>query len=341
MRKITKIELALLDNLVWVIVALFFILNAVGTPNFFSGQNMKNILYQSSIMALLVLAQGIVCMVGELDMSLDGTLPFAPCMIVLLWNSTGQGLNPYVMLILTLALGALIGLANGVCVAHLGMNSFLMTMAMEIMLRGFVQFAIPFSITGVPKAYSFIGKGLIGSVQFAIILFLAIYLIFELIFRYSVFGRKFLLTGGNRRAAFISGIKTKWVIVGAFILAGVLASMAGLIATGRQEAVSNTMGKDMVLMSFAGAILGGGSFEGGKGKPIGMLGGALLLGMIDNALTLRGVYVSLVYATKGLLIFAAILLDRLRVQMRDGIMRKENIRKLADATPAANVVSGS
>lgn len=322
-------ELALLDNLVWVIVAAFFIINAFWTKNFFSGQNLKNILYQSSILGLLVLGQGIVCMVGELDMSLDGTLPFAPCMIVLLWSSMGGNLSPVLMLVLTLGLGALIGLINGLCVAKLGMNSFLMTMAMEIMLRGFVQFAIPFSITGVPKTYSFIGKGTFGTIQCAIVVFLLIFVIFELIFRYTVFGRKFLLTGGNRRAAFISGIKTQWIIIGAFVFAGVLASVAGLIATGRQEAVSNTMGKDLVMMSFAGAILGGGSFEGGKGKPIGMLGGALLLGMIDNALTLRGVYVSLVYATKGLLIFAAILLDRGRVQLRDIIMRRENIRKLA------------
>ncbi|MEG1884375.1 MAG: ABC transporter permease [Clostridia bacterium] len=329
MRKKTKIELELLDNLVWVIVAAFFIINALCTKNFFSGQNLKNILYQSSILGLLVLGQGIVCMVGELDMSLDGILPFAPCTIVLLWSSTGETMNPVVMLILTLVLGAGIGLINGLCVARLGMNSFLMTMAMEIMLRGFVQFAVPFSITNLPKTYSFIGKGTFGTIQCAIVVFLLIFVIFELIFRYTVFGRKFLLTGGNRRAAFISGIKTQWIVIGAFMFAGVLASVAGLIATGRQEAVSNTMGKDLVMMSFAGAILGGGSFEGGKGKPIGMLGGALLLGMIDNALTLRGVYVSLVYATKGLLIFAAILLDRLRVQLRDAIMRRENIRKLA------------
>ncbi|MCE5236523.1 MAG: ABC transporter permease [Clostridiaceae bacterium] len=335
MRRVTKIELALLDNLVWVIVAAFFIINALWTKNFFSGQNLKNILYQSSILGLLVLGQGIVCMVGELDMSLDGVLPFAPCIIVLLWSKTGGTINPVVMLLLTLALGAGVGLINGVCVARLGMNSFLMTMAMEIMLRGFVQFAIPFSITGLPKVYSFIGKGAIGTIQAAIIAFLLIFIIFELIFRYTVFGRKFLLTGGNRRAAFISGIKTKGVIIGAFMFAGLLAAIAGLIAAGRQEAVSNTMGKDLVMMSFAGAILGGGSFEGGKGKPIGMLGGALLLGMIDNALTLQGVYVSLVYATKGMLIFAAILLDRLRVQLRDSIMRHENIRKLANADTVA------
>ena len=339
MRKVTKIELTLLDNLVWVIVAAFFIINALWTKNFFSAQNLKNILYQSSILGLLVLGQGIVCMVGELDMSLDGTLPFAPCMVVLLWHNMGSSLSPTAMLILTLALGALIGLVNGLCVAKLGMNSFLMTMAMEIMLRGFVQYAIPFSLTGLPKAYSFIGKGTIGTIQAAIVVFLLIFIIFELIFRYTVFGRKFLLTGGNRRAAFISGIKTQWIIIAAFIFAGVLASISGLIASGRQEAVSNTMGKDLVMMSFAGAILGGGSFEGGKGKPIGMLGGALLLGMIDNALTLRGVYVSLVYATKGLLIFAAILLDRARVQLRDVIMRRENIRKLSKAANSTDAVA--
>ena len=91
----------------------------------------------------------------------------------------------------------------------------------------------------------------------------------------------------------------------------------------------------MVMMAFAGAILGGCSFNGGMGKPIGMQVVTLLLGMIDNALTLNGVDVNLVSATKGALIFVAILLDRVRFKLTARIMHQENMRKLLAAQQKA------
>ena len=146
-----------------------------------------------------------------------------------------------------------------------------------------------------------------------------------------------MLTGGNRQASYISGINTDQVIIKAFVIAGILAAVAGLIAAGRQNAVSNSMGSGMVMMAFAGAILGGCSFNGGMGKPLGMLGGALLLGMIDNALTLKGVNVNLVSATKGALIFIAILLDRAKFKLNVWIMYKENLRKLAETSKSVQI----
>ncbi len=136
-----------------------------------------------------------------------------------------------------------------------------------------------------------------------------------------------MATGGNRTAAFIAGINTNRMIMAAFVLAGLLGAFAGLLTAGRQGSVSPSMGLNMVLLSFAGAILGGASLDGGKGSPIGFLGGALLLGMISNALNLRGVEVNLVYATQGLLIFAAILLDRVRERVRAYVLQQEQVER--------------
>ncbi len=111
-------------------------------------------------------------------------------------------------------------------------------------------------------------------------------------------------------------------------MAGFLAALAGLLAAGRQDAINNTMGKDMVLLSFAGAILGGASLTGGRGTPIGMLGGALLLGTISNSLTLIGINVFLLYACYGLLIFVAVILDRIKISLREYLFQSESIRKL-------------
>ena len=334
MRTTTKIQLAILDNLVWVLLVLFFIFNALFTKNFFSMQNQINILYQTTVVGMLVLAQGIVMMVGELDLSIDSTLAFAPGVTVLFF---GNLLSPGLLIIATMMVGAIVGLFNGLFVAKMHANSFLLTLSTEIVMRGMVLFLIPFSIAGLPPVYSFLGRGKIGAMlPVAVLAMIVIFFVFEFLFRKTIFGRKFLLTGGNRQAAFISGVNTDKVLIMAFVLAGVLASIAGLIAAGRQNAISNNMGKDLVMMAFAGAILGGSSFNGGMGKPIGMLGGALLLGMIDNSLNLLGVNVSLVSASKGALILIAILLDRARFKLNSVIMHKENIRKLAGSQPKAH-----
>ncbi len=330
MRLRTKIQLGLLDNLVWMLLIVFFAYNAVMTPAFLSIQNQQNILYQSTVLGMLVLGQGIVMMVGELDLSMEATLAFAPGITILIAQSVG--LDAYTCIILTLIFGILIGLFNGVCVAKLQTNSFLMTMSSQIVIRGMVLFFVPFSIAKLDSTYTFLGNGRINGIQVAIFAMMIIYAIFEILFRTTAFGRKFLLTGGNRRAAYISGVNTDRVVIMAFVLAGLLSAVAGLITAGRQSAVSNSMGADMVMMAFAGAILGGCSFNGGVGKPLGMLGGTLLLGMIDNALTLNQVDINLVSAAKGALIFIAILLDRGRFKMTAQIMYKENLRKLMSGT---------
>lgn len=332
MRLRTKIQLTLLDNLVWVLLVLFFLFNAMATPNFFSTKNQLNILYQSATLGLMVLGQGVVMMVGELDLSMEATLAFAPGLTILAANQLG--LNPVLCIFLTLLLGVLIGCFNGFCVAKLQTNSFLLTMSTQIVMRGLVLFLVPFSLANLNAIYTYLGRGRLGGFQVAILALLAVYVIFEFLFRKTIFGRRFTLTGGNRRACYISGIKTDRVMILAFVLAGLLSALAGLITAGRQNAVSNSMGEGMVMMAFAGAILGGCSFNGGMGKPIGMLGGTLLLGMIDNALTLNGVDVNLVSATKGALIFVAILLDRVRFKLTASIMHKENMRKLLAAQKA-------
>ena len=323
----TKIKLALLDNLVWVLLAAFFIANAFFTPAFLGMKNQLNILYQSATLGLLVLGMGIVMMVGELDLSMEATLAFAPGIVILAARQLNMG--PVACVLLTLVLGTVIGFFNGFFVAKLKTYSFLLTMSSQIVMRGLVLFLVPFSLAGLDKGYTFLGRGRIGAIQIAILVLIVVYIIFEFIFHKTVFGRKFTLTGGNRRAAYISGINTDRVVIYAFMLAGLLSALAGLVTAGRQNAVSNSMGEGMVMMAFAGAILGGCSFNGGMGKPVGMLGGTLLLGMIDNALNLNGVDVNLVSATKGGLIFLAILLDRLRFKMSADIMHKENVRKLS------------
>lgn len=239
MRRTTKIQLALLDNLVWVMVAVFFIINAAFTPQFMSSRNLLNILFQSATLGLMVLGQGIVMMVGELDLSMEATLGFAPGIAILLGNAFG--LPAVICVILTLVIGAAVGWFNGTCLVKLQTNSFLLTMSTQIVMRGLVLFLVPFSLAKLDPFYTWLGRGRIGPLQVAVLALIVIYAAFEFFFRKTTAGRRFLLTGGNRRASFISGINTEKVVIMAFVLAGFLSAIAGLITAGRQNAVSNNL----------------------------------------------------------------------------------------------------
>ena len=332
-----KIKLTLLDNIIWIMLLFFFAVCAAGVPQFASWNNIVNILYHTTIMSMLVLAQGFVLMSGRFDLSIDAILAFAPGIVILAgtkWLPGSVVANPYVAIALTLAVGALIGLFNGVCVSRLGMNAFMQTLSVSIILRGLTLFLIPLAIFPLDPVFSFIGKArfpAIGNMPAAIFVTFGVYLFFHIILKHTVFGRNYLATGGSERASYVAGIDTPRMIIVGFVIAGVLSAVAGLLTAGRQDSVSNTMGSGMTMLAFAGALLGGTSMSGGKGSAFGMLGGAILLGMFSNALNLLGVQVTLVHAAQGTLIFLAILIDRFRIQLRGALLRKEQLKKLHHA----------
>lgn len=331
MKRSFKIQMFLMDNLIWVIVVAFFLVNAFVTPRFASYTNIINILYHSTIMSMLVLGQGLVLINGKLDLSLESTLAFSVGGAILLGLKVFPALNdPYVAIFLTLLIGALIGLFNGVCIAKLKINPFLQTLASMIVLRGLMLYFVPMSIFPLDRVYTYIGSGRTwGNIPVSVPLTLVIFIAFHFLLQRTPFGRQFIATGGNPRASFISGVNVDRITIYAFVLAGILAAVAGLLAAGRQGSVSNMMGEGMVLLAFAGALLGGASLQGGAGTPIGMLGGALLLGMFSNALNLLGVGVHLVYASKGALIFVALLIDQARIRWRNRLLHKEQLERLS------------
>ena len=332
MSRLMRIQLFILDNLIWGILIVFFLLNALFTPNFLVYDNIINIFYHSAILSMLVLGQGLVLLTGNLDLSLESTLAVAPAVAMLTATKWIPGIGPYVAILMTLGMGALVGLFNGFVVARFGIHSFIHTLSMLIILRGLTLFLVPFAIFKLNPVYTFLGsERFVGNIPVAVVLMLGIFILMHLILRFTPFGRHMLATGGNPRASYISGIDTGKMVTKAFIIAGMLAAVAGLLAAGRQDAINNTMGKDMVLLSFAGAILGGCSLTGGRGTPIGMLGGALLLGMIDNSLTLIGINVFILYACYGLLIFFAVVLDRLKFKWREHLFHKESLKRLHEA----------
>ncbi len=334
MPKKVQIKLFLLDNLIWVIVLIFFLLNAIFTPYFACYANIINIFYHSSIMSLVVLGLGLTMMVGKLDLSLESTLVFAPGLVTIaITKWIGVSVNPIFLIFLILFVGGVVGYINGIFISIIKVEDFLQTLSMMIILRGLALFLLPFSIYPLTKIvgrlFTFPGGGKIfGDIPVAIPIVILIFLFFHLLLHFTTYGRRVMATGGNPRASFVSGIDIKKIVISVYVLSGILAAMAGILASGKQNSISNSMGQGMIMLAFAGAILGGASFEGGKGTALGLFGGALLLGMFSNALNLLGVSVNLVYAAKGSLILLALVLDRIRIVLRNRLLHYEKLKEL-------------
>ena len=322
-----KLQLLCLDNLIWVLIIFLVFINSIFVPKFLSSRNIINIFYNSSSLGLLVLAQGIVLIAGQIDLSVESTLAFAPGIAILLCNTLFPGISPIITIALTLIIGMIVGLVNGLLVTQLKMISLLETLSTNIILRGLVLFLLPFSITKLSPGYTFIGNArTLANIPVAVFVSFGIFFVFMFIMYKTRFGRFLIATGGNPRASYIAGINVNKMVIYSFVLSGLLAASAGIITVGRQGLVSNQMGNGLAIMSIAGAILGGVALSGGKGTVFGMLGGVVLLSIFDNSLNLLAVNVFLVAVIKGLLILLAIIMDSFKTNIRITILEKEKLK---------------
>lgn len=328
MRVGSRISLGVIDNIIWVLLVFIMIGGIIVSPNFLTIRNMINVLYASVGLGCLVLAQAVCLITGNFDLSIESTAGFAPAIIIVMLLRFAPNTNAIFMIIFILAAGVLIGLINGFFISVVKVNAFLQTLAFLIILRGLCLFLIPIPIANLPAGFYVLGNAKIGNYfPIAIIVMLLMYAIFELFFRKIPFGRKFFAVGGNIEAARIAGINTKTVLIAAFAISGFLSALGGLLIIGRMKAITSTVGEGSVMLTFAGAVLGGVALSGGKGKISGVLGGVLILSMIDNILTLKGVNPYIIYAIKGLILFVAIVTDQLKENARRKILINEELYK--------------
>ena len=137
-----------------------------------------------------------------------------------------------------------------------------------------------------------------------------LYVVFGLFLRYNRLGRALYAIGGNAEAARVAGVRVERVLWGAFIIAGMLAALAGLMLTGRIASVVPSQGQNMIFYVFAAAVIGGISLNGGKGRLLGALTGVLLLGILQNVLTLAEIPAFWIDAVYGAIILIALVVSR-------------------------------
>ncbi|GII02678.1 ABC transporter permease [Planobispora takensis] len=286
-------------------------------PVFLTPGNLTNVLQQQSALALVVLAEALILIAGKFDLSLESTVGMAPAVGVMLVIPTaagGFGLElPAVLAIpLCLLIGGLVGAFNGFLIMRFQLSAFIVTLAMMIVVHG-LQLGLTQgkSLFELPESFLYLGSATWLGIPAAIWITGAFFAAGITALGYFRAGRALYAIGGNADAARAAGIRVERVVWAVFVIGGVIAALAGVLETGRLGGISANQGVGWIFMAFAAAVIGGVSMDGGKGTILGALTGVLVIGLVENILTLKGVpgeWKQLVY---GSIILVALMISRL------------------------------
>lgn len=307
----------LFDNVIWLLLGLILVIMGILAPAFFSLTNLITLAQNSTILGLMVIAESLCLIIGKFDISIESTLAFAALIGAMLVKA---GVSPAPAMLVVVAIGALIGLVNGVGIVLLGANPFMQTLSMNVIFRGLMLVLTGgVTIFNFPAAYRVLGDTAPLGVPTPILVTVLFYAVFVLMLQRRRWGRHLYAIGTNEKAAVVAGINVRGISVQVFVLAGAIAAFAGLIASTRYNGVPNLLAKGMVFEVFAAAVMGGISLQGGQGRLLGAVGGVLFLGVVTSILTWLRVDAFVVQTTRGIIILAAILIDALKDKLQKRI----------------------
>jgi len=273
-----------------VLVALLviFVLSAILSPYFLTPYNLSVIARGLAFVGLITIAQSMLMVLGELDLSLGviGGL----CGVLSGILMVRMGFEPYSAMLLATLLGLCLGLFNGFLVTFLGLHSLVLTIGTAGIFGGAnLVLTRGVAITGIPRDVQYLGRGdLLGVPVPFIIMFVAL-LIATFVMLKTPFGRYMYAIGNNRDGARMLGIRVDRVRLMVFGAAGAIAGLAGVLMVARLGTAQPSIGDSWVLAPIAASVIGGVATTGGIGSPIGAILGAGIIAIIENIIVLFGV----------------------------------------------------
>jgi len=289
---------------------IFSIILGFLNENFFTLNNMLNLFRQVSVNALIAFGMTFVILTAGIDLSVGSTLALGSALTAGLLAS---GMDPLLAVFIGLLIGFVLGAVNGLIITKGKVAPFIATLATMTIYRGAtLVYTDGMPITGLSDSFTFemIGRGYFFGIPFPVIIMMVAFIILYFVQRKTVFGRQVYAVGGNEEAAKLSGIKTDRVKIWVYSLTGMLAVLAGIIMTSRLDSAQPTAGTGYELDAIAAVVIGGTSLAGGRGRIVGTLIGALIIGVISNGLNLLNVSSFYQQIVKGAIILVAVLFDR-------------------------------
>jgi len=300
-----------------VVLVVSIIVHAL-TGVFFTAYNIATLFRQVSFIMLVSFGQTLVLIMGGIDLSVASVAGLSSLVAGQL--TTQSGLDPYLCLIIALAVGAAAGCVNGLLIQGLRLTPFIVTLGTAAIYKGIVYvYTKGMPITGIPPEASKLGQGMLfGTVPYpAIFTVLAAALLITML-RRTAFGRHIFAIGGNEQAASIVGVKINEVKVLVYTLCGLLSGLGGVLMTMRLASSDVRIGENWVMPSITAAILGGTSMSGGAGSIIGTVVGGLMMGVISSSITLTGVSSYWETIVTGGVILVAVAFDAIRQRGQKG-----------------------
>ncbi|WP_100159233.1 ribose ABC transporter permease [Proteus columbae] len=295
------------------LIALLLLIAVVSTlsPNFFTLNNIFNILQQTSVNAIMAVGMTLVILTSGIDLSVGSLLALTGAVAA---SMVGADVNALVAVVGALALGAAIGGVTGIIVAKGKVQAFIATLVMMLLLRGVTRVytdgsPINTGFSDNADLFSWFGIGRPFGIPTPIWLMMIVFLSAWYLLHHTRLGRYIYALGGNESATRLSGISVDKIKIIVYSLCGLLAALASVIEVARLSSAQPMAGNGYELDAIAAVVLGGTSLAGGKGRIIGTLIGALILGFLNNALNLLGISSNYQMIVKAVVILLAVLVD--------------------------------
>ncbi|WP_051265751.1 ABC transporter permease [Nakamurella lactea] len=327
-RSLSRTEWALFGALLIGLVVLF----ALASPYFLSAGNMSNLFTTMALAGILAAPATFLMVAGQVDLSVGATA--AICGVVLAGQAQGLGLAGSI--VLSAAVGIVIGLTNGVLVAVLGIPSLAVTVGSLAMVRG-LAYLLP-SGQVVPIA----GFGALGNarpllnIPLPVLILVVVLVSAGIILRYTAIGRGTYRVGGRPALSRLHTVRAKVLVVGVFAASGAAAALVGMIITSQLSTAVPNVADGVELTVLTAVLLGGASLSGGRGTVAGTALALLILNVLDNGLSLLNVTSYWQQFASGALLLLALLIDRVRWYTRHRRWsRRANRAGAAEAAPAA------
>lgn len=314
MKKEKSKALILLERFkMFILLVVVLVVLGIVEPKFLAGNNIANIFKQIATNAILAAGMCFVILTGGIDISVGATLALVGAISV---DLIRMGVHIVFVVLIALAIGAVVGLFNGVFIAKFKLQPMIVTLATMSICRGLTYIytkGSPITLNTAlssGKVYKWIGSGsLFGKIPFPLILVILVFAVSFYILNKTAFGRRVYAVGGNEDAARLSGINTVWTKIMAYVTCGIMAAIAAIIISARVSSAQPNAGESYEMDAIAAVVIGGTSLRGGEGKVLYTIIGALIIGMLNNFLNLIGVDSYYQIVVKGVVILIAVLAD--------------------------------
>ena len=294
-----------LIGLVIVVVFLSFM-----SPYFLTIPNLMNIFSQVSDIGIMAIGAALVIFTGGIDLSVGAVLSLS--LMTSAWLYHDHGMPFAIGVLVGLLVGALVGFINGILSNYARIQPFVATLATMSACSGLALFLTNgHPIAGFPAWYSALTETRVfGILPLEAIICIALFLVASFWLRFRPGGRAVYAVGGNEEVARLSGLNVRHVRVGVYVIAGLLAALAGVIDGSRLDAAIPTMGQASLLNVIAVVVIGGASLAGGSGTMLNTFIGLLIIGVLNNGMALLDVSPNLQPVVIGITIVLAVLTDR-------------------------------